>query len=51
MIVEIPIDVWDPGRGGAEGYLRRLSRGLAARGHRVRILCLRSSPEDRKSVV
>jgi UDP-glucose:(heptosyl)LPS alpha-1,3-glucosyltransferase len=45
MIVEIPIDVWDPGRGGAEVYLRRLARGLAARGHRVRVLCLRSSPD------
>ncbi len=44
MIVEVPIDVWDPARGGAEGYLRRLARGLSARGHRMRVLCLRSNP-------
>jgi UDP-glucose:(heptosyl)LPS alpha-1,3-glucosyltransferase len=44
VIVEIPIDVWDPSRGGAEGYLLRMARGLAARGHRVRVLCLRANP-------
>jgi len=44
VIIEIPIDVWDPARGGAEGYLLRLCRGLLSRGHRVRILCRRSNP-------
>ncbi len=43
MLVEIPIDIWDPSRGGLEGYLWRLARFLTARGHRVRILCRRSS--------
>ncbi len=48
MLVEIPIDVWDPSRGGLEGYLWRLARFLTGRGHRVRILCGRSrAPSER----
>src|SRR5688572_13319048 len=52
MTIEIPIDFWDPSRGGAEGYLWRLARGLLGRGHRLRILCLGSNPafEDGLSV-
>ncbi len=41
MRISIPIDVWDPGRGGAERYLDRLSRELKARGHEIVILCQR----------
>ena len=40
MRISIPIDVWDPARGGAERYLARLARELEARGHEVTILCL-----------
>lgn len=50
MTIEIPIDVWDPARGGAEGYLWRLVNGLIDRGHRVRILCLRSNPAFERRV-
>jgi UDP-glucose:(heptosyl)LPS alpha-1,3-glucosyltransferase len=39
MKITMPIDVWDPQRGGAERYLDRLSRELIARGHEVTVLC------------
>lgn len=45
MIVEIPIDIWNPARGGLEGYLLRLTRGLLARGHGIRILCRAVVPD------
>ena len=50
MTIEIPIDFWDPSRGGAEGYLWRLSRGLIARGHRLRVLCLGSNPRFEEGI-
>jgi UDP-glucose:(heptosyl)LPS alpha-1,3-glucosyltransferase len=40
MRISLPIDVWDPGRGGAEKYLDRLAAELAKRGHEVTFLCL-----------
>ncbi|MBI4602293.1 MAG: glycosyltransferase family 4 protein [Planctomycetes bacterium] len=43
MRISIPIDVWDPGRGGAERYLDQLSRALAERGHEVTVICLRAA--------
>jgi UDP-glucose:(heptosyl)LPS alpha-1,3-glucosyltransferase len=42
MNLTIPIDVWDPRRGGLERYLSLLADSLHARGHRVTILCMRT---------
>jgi UDP-glucose:(heptosyl)LPS alpha-1,3-glucosyltransferase len=42
MKITIPIDVWDPRRGGMERYLALLGRSLHERGHDVLVLCLRS---------
>ena len=41
MNISIPIDVWDPRRGGLERYLSLLAGSLHARGHRVTVLCMR----------
>ena len=43
MLIEVPIDVWDSARGGAEGAVARVVRGFVRRGHRVRIVCLRAA--------
>lgn len=40
MRITLPIDVWDPARGGAERYLARMSDELASRGHEVTVLCI-----------
>ncbi len=40
--VTLPIDVWDPSRGGTELYLDRLCRDLTQRGHEITVLCLSS---------
>jgi UDP-glucose:(heptosyl)LPS alpha-1,3-glucosyltransferase len=40
--ISIPIDVWDPDRGGAERYILDLSRALRQRGHEVTIVCVDS---------
>jgi len=47
MKISIPIDIWDPERGGAERYLRRLATALCARGHEVTILCLEARNPDK----
>src|SRR5262245_47020114 len=46
MRISLPIDVWDPARGGAERYLHRLSLSLCERGHEVTVLCLRAKETD-----
>ena len=46
MKITIPIDVWDPRRGGLERYLALLSASLVARGHEVTILCARRADRD-----
>ncbi len=38
--ITLPIDRWDPRRGGAERYLDRLCRDLCRRGHEVTVLCV-----------
>ena len=48
MKISIPIDIWDPERGGAERYLKRLATALGARGHEVTILCLRARKPDKE---
>ncbi len=40
LSITLPIDHWDPQRGGAERYLDRLCRDLCARGHQVTVLCM-----------
>ncbi|HVR76501.1 MAG TPA: glycosyltransferase family 4 protein [Planctomycetota bacterium] len=40
MRISIPIDIWDPARGGTERYLDRLLGDLARRGHEATVLCL-----------
>jgi UDP-glucose:(heptosyl)LPS alpha-1,3-glucosyltransferase len=47
--VSLPIDVWDPERGGAERYIERLARSLARRGHELTVLCVRSRRRGAKS--
>jgi len=46
MRISIPIDRWDPNRGGAERYLARLSAELGARGHEVTVLCCEALAEQ-----
>ena len=41
--ITLPIDRWDPRRGGAERYLDRLCRDLCARGHEITVLCVAAS--------
>ena len=43
LSISIPIDEWNPSRGGLERYLERVCRSLTALGHRVTIICLRCS--------
>ena len=38
--ITLPIDRWDPSRGGAERYLSRLVDALSLRGHAVTVVCL-----------
>ena len=45
MKISLPIDIWDPRRGGAEAYLCRLGQALTERGHEVTILCLAARGE------
>ena len=44
--ISLPIDVWNPSRGGAERYLARLAGELAKRGHDVTVLCLSARDGD-----
>lgn len=43
LTISLPIDRWDPERGGAERYLDRLCRDLCGRGHEISVLCLECS--------
>lgn len=38
--ISLPIDEWDPARGGAERYLVRFTEAICARRHEVTVLCL-----------
>lgn len=40
MRISIPIDIWDPARGGTERYLDRLLGDLVRRGHEATVLCI-----------
>lgn len=48
MKISIPIDIWDPDRGGAERYVKRLATALGERGHEVTILCLQARSPDKE---
>ena len=43
--IALVIDKYDPARGGAEGYVRGLARGLADHGHNVSVLARDVAPE------
>jgi UDP-glucose:(heptosyl)LPS alpha-1,3-glucosyltransferase len=45
VTISMPIDVWRPGRGGAEACMEALARDLARRGHAVTVLCLEANGE------
>lgn len=46
LSITLPLDRWQPDRGGAERYLDQLVRALCARGHCVTVLCLESNLTD-----
>ena len=42
MQISIPLDNWDPERGGTERYIQLLARSLHERGHEVTVICLKT---------
>ena len=50
MKISIAIEKFDPGIGGAERYCWDLAHYLAARGHKIEIICMKGLVPDEKSI-
>ena len=45
MRISIPLDNWEPDRGGTERYIQRLAGALQERQHEVTVICLKTDPQ------